>query len=168
VTRLAARLLCLVLCATTIGCDQVTKQIAADELGDGARHSLLYDSVRLQYAENPGAFLGLGAQLPQTIRTPLLAGAALLLLLGVAYALRDQRNMALPHRLGLYLILAAGFSNLWDRLLRGRVIDFLNIGVGPLRTGIFNVADVALMAGLGMILLAHHHKRTRVADGALP
>ncbi|HEY9518344.1 MAG TPA: signal peptidase II, partial [Gemmatimonadales bacterium] len=60
--------------------------------------------------------------------------------------------------LGLYLILGAGLSNLWDRLLRGRVIDFLNVGIGPLRTGIFNLADVALMLGLVLILLGHRRK----------
>ena len=34
----------------------------------------------------------------------------------------------------------------------GSVIDFLNIGIGPVRTGIFNVADVAIMAGVSMVL----------------
>jgi signal peptidase II len=34
------------------------------------------------------------------------------------------------------------------------VVDFLNVGIGPLRTGIFNVADVAIMVGVGFSLLA--------------
>jgi signal peptidase II len=34
----------------------------------------------------------------------------------------------------------------------GHVVDFLNVGVGPLRTGVFNVADVAIVAGaLGLL-----------------
>jgi signal peptidase II len=156
-TRRTVRLLCLILTVSTIGCDQVTKQIAADQLGDGASRSLWHDAVRLQYTENPGAFLGLGGSLPQNIRTPVLAGATLVLLLWVALALRAQ-GMGLAYRLGLYLILGAGLSNLWDRLLRGRVIDFLNVGIGPLRTGIFNLADVALMLGLALMLLGHRRK----------
>lgn len=155
--RRTARLLGLLLTVSTIGCDQVTKQIAADQLGDGARRSLWHDAVRLQYTENPGAFLGLGSSLPPNIRTPILAGATVVLLLWVALALRAQ-GMTLAYRLGLYLILGAGLSNLWDRLLRGRVIDFLNAGIGPLRTGIFNLADVALMLGLALILLGHRRK----------
>ena len=156
-TRRTVRLLCFILTLSTIGCDQVTKQIAADQLGDVAGRSLWHDVVRLQYTENPGAFLGLGGSLPQNIRTPVLAGATLVLLLWVALALRAQ-GVSLAYRLGLYLILGAGLSNLWDRLLRGRVIDFLNVGIGPLRTGIFNLADVALMLGLALMLLGHRRK----------
>jgi len=37
----------------------------------------------------------------------------------------------------------------------GTVIDFLNIGIGPWRTGIFNIADVAIMAGT-VLLVADH------------
>jgi signal peptidase II len=42
-------------------------------------------------------------------------------------------------------------SNLIDRIAVGSVIDFLNVGVGSLRTGIFNLADVAIMAGAGCL-----------------
>lgn len=156
-TRRTVRLLCLILTVSTIGCDQVTKQIAADQLADGSRRSLWHDAVRLQYTENPGAFLGLGGSLPPSIRTPVLAGATLVLLLGVVLALRAQ-GMTPAYRIGLYLILGAGLSNLWDRVLRGQVIDFLNVGIGPLRTGIFNLADVALMLGLALILLGHRRE----------
>jgi len=41
-----------------------------------------------------------------------------------------------------------------DRVARdGLVRDFLNVGVGPLRTGIFNLADVALMAGCVLLMI---------------
>ena len=49
------------------------------------------------------------------------------------------------------LFLAGALSNLIDRIAVGSVIDFLNVGIGPLRTGIFNVADVAIMAGAGCL-----------------
>ena len=52
-------------------------------------------------------------------------------------------------RCGFVLFLAGGLSNLTDRIAIGSVIDFLNVGIGPLRTGIFNVADVAIMARSG-------------------
>ena len=40
-----------------------------------------------------------------------------------------------------------------DRVTQGgNVTDFLNIGVGPLRTGIFNCADVALMLELAILI----------------
>jgi signal peptidase II len=56
--------------------------------------------------------------------------------------------------LAVVLLLAGGIGNLIDRLFHGGlVIDFLNVGIGPLRTGIFNVADVAIMAGFGILIL---------------
>jgi signal peptidase II len=54
----------------------------------------------------------------------------------------------------LALVAGGGISNLIDRLLyNGRVTDFLNVGIGGVRTGIFNVADMAIMAGALLLLL---------------
>ena len=49
------------------------------------------------------------------------------------------------------LIVSGGASNLIDRVITGSVIDFLNVGIGPLRTGIFNAADVGIMVGAGLM-----------------
>ena len=49
---------------TTIGCDQASKRVASGRLIDGQRQSYLGDSVRLEYSENAGGFLSLGADLP--------------------------------------------------------------------------------------------------------
>ena len=52
------------------------------------------------------------------------------------------------------------------RVLReGRVVDFLNVGVGPVRTGIFNFADVAILGGV-LFLAAQTLRRTDPATRA--
>ena len=55
----------------------------------------------------------------------------------------------------LACLLGGGLSNLIDRAYhQGAVSDFLNIGIGKLRTGVFNVADVLIMAGaFGLLIL---------------
>ena len=54
----------------------------------------------------------------------------------------------------LALILGGGISNLWDRLTNdGWVIDFMNLGIGMIRTGIFNFADLFIMLGVGILLV---------------
>jgi signal peptidase II len=64
------------------------------------------------------------------------------------------RQPARLHALGAALVAAGGLGNLWDRLVAGGlVIDFLNLGIGPLRTGIFNVADLAIVAGVVLLAL---------------
>ncbi|EGG2015176.1 hypothetical protein IDB22_004597, partial [Salmonella enterica subsp. enterica serovar Infantis] len=73
---------------------------------------------------------------------------------GLAYLLIKPMNK-LSFSVGL-LMLSGGLGNLYDRVLNeGRVVDFMLLQIGPLRTGVFNVADVAIMAGLfGFIFIS--------------
>ena len=132
--------------------------------------SYLGDTFRLQYAENSGGFLSLGAALPEWARFVvfiLVSGAGLVALgwLGVRGARDGARNLA-----GLTLVIAGGASNLYDRIVwDGVVIDFLNVGVNGLRTGVFNVADMAILAGTGWLLTLHITSRRRTAgETAVP
>ena len=142
--------LCLLLVATA-GCDQVTKRYAITELSGAPDQSFLGDTLRLQYHENPGAFLSFGADWGPGTRVAVFQVANGLFLLAIAIvALRSHWSRL--GALGLGLILSGGVSNLIDRLATGKVVDFLNVGIGPFRTGIFNVADMAVMAGVACLL----------------
>jgi len=147
------RLLLLCLVVATIGCDRATKHLATTYLSGTPRQSFFRDTVRLEYSENAGAFLSLGAGLPPWARFWLLSvGTGLLLAaLGVLLWRRRYGGRTL---VGLSLIWSGGVSNLVDRALRGVVVDFLNLGVGGLRTGIFNVADMAIVAGVVLVVAA--------------
>ena len=137
---------------TTVGCDRVTKHLALTHLAGEPGQSYLSGTVRLEFAENSGAFLSLGTHLPEALRTVLFVGGVGLLLIGVAVvAIRQRWQGALF--CGAALLWAGGVSNLIDRVMRGSVVDFMNFGVGSLRTGIFNVADVAIMTGAALIIL---------------
>ena len=59
-TRIGVRLVLLIAIGATIGCDRVTKYVAATTLAEAPARSFLADTFRLEYAENAGAFLGLG------------------------------------------------------------------------------------------------------------
>jgi len=147
-------LLAVVLSAC-VGCDQVTKRLAISTLKDMRPRSFLDNTFRLEYAENRGAFLGLGASLPLGERHALLI-VATSLVLGLLAAFVCLRKDLRPLDLAGYaFILAGGFSNIIDRVLAGAVVDFMNVGIGPFRTGIFNVADMTIMTGLACIVLAH-------------
>jgi lipoprotein signal peptidase len=58
--RIGVRLVLLIAIGATIGCDRVTKHVAAPTLAEGPSRSFLADTFRLEYAENTGAVLGLG------------------------------------------------------------------------------------------------------------
>jgi signal peptidase II len=145
---------------STIGCDRVTKHMATALLANTPAQSYLADSVRLVYAENTGGFLSLGAQLSPAVRTAIFAGGtgfALALLLVALF----RSRWPWARSLGMALFIGGELSNWIDRVLRGSVVDFMNVGVGWLRTGIFNVADVAIMAGAVVFLLAEWFARNR-------
>jgi signal peptidase II len=140
------------LLAGTIGCDRVTKRIAVQTLAGAPDRSLVGGSVRLGYAENTGGFLGLGTALPPAQRTAIFI-VATGAILAVALLAVFRGALSGGSLFGATLFLAGGASNWIDRVVHGSVVDFLNLGIGPLRTGIFNVADVAIMAGLLLVVL---------------
>jgi signal peptidase II len=147
--------LMLVVLASCVGCDQATKRLAEFALKNTRPRTFLGNTFRLEYAENTGAFLGLGAGLPDWQRWALLtvaSSAILAALLAFVCLRKDLRTLDIC---GYALILAGGISNMIDRVLAGAVVDFMNIGIGGLRTGIFNVADMAIMAGLFVVIWAH-------------
>jgi signal peptidase II len=157
------RWLALIVAAlATIGCDRVTKHAASTILAGGPDRSYLADTVRLSYAENTGGFLSLGADLPPVARTAIFSvGTGLALVALIAIAVRKRQD-SLPV-LGLVLFVAGGSSNWIDRIARGSVVDFMNVGVGPLRTGVFNVADLAIMCGAALFVLGEvAHLRQRI------
>ena len=137
-----------------VGCDQATKLVARAHLSDGPSIEFLHDTVRLTYAENPGAFLGLGASLSRPARTLILQVGVSVLTLGLVLSAALWPRLTKPQVIALTLLGASGLGNLIDRILYdGRVTDFLNLGVGELRTGIFNVADVFGVVGVALMLL---------------
>jgi signal peptidase II len=142
--------LAAVVAATLLG-DQISKQVASAQLADGLRRSYLADTLRLEYSENTGAFLSLGAALPAWARTALFSVGTGVILAGCVVASFSQ-DLGSAGLVGLWLLFAGGASNLIDRILYGRVVDFLNVGIGPLRTGIFNVADMAITFGVIIVL----------------
>jgi signal peptidase II len=144
-----------ILIGTTVGCDRVTKHFAAATLPELPRQSFLADTVRLEYVENTGAFLSLGTHWPPAVRTGLFTIGNGLLLFGMVVAAIRLRWSG-PALVGLGLFLAGGASNLADRVVRGNVIDFMNVGLGPLRTGIFNVADMAIMLGAAIVVFTDY------------
>lgn len=140
----------VVLC---IGCDHASKAAAVSLLEHSAPIELWRGIVRFELAYNPGAFLSIGAGLPPAVRSALFG--VIVPALVVVASLLFLRGPALGAfaLVALGLLAGGGLANGLDRMLHaGFVTDFVSIGVGELRTGIFNVADVAVIAGVAAML----------------
>jgi signal peptidase II len=151
----------LLIVITTIGCDHATKYAARVSLQGEPHRSYFGNMVRISYAENTGGFLSLGADLPPTQRTVLFTALTGLVLAGLATLVFRGRLDRITG-LGMAFFVAGGVSNWIDRVVRGSVVDFLNLGVGSLRTGIFNVADVAIMLGALVMVVGELAKSRRL------
>jgi signal peptidase II len=120
-----------------LAADQTSKHFAR-----GLLHAIDLGPLLVTYTENRGAFLSFGENLPDHVRAWLFNGVVAVGL--IALAIYIIRHPDVP----LTLVLAGGFGNLIDRLrFDGRVTDFLYLHAGPLHTGVFNVADMAITAG---------------------
>lgn len=143
--RLGWMLFCIFV---VVAIDQASKYIAMYLLEGKGVISLFGDSLRFLLAENRGGFLSLGAKLPENLRSLIFVSAtSLFLVLFFFYTLFDK-NLSLVSLISSSMILGGGVGNMIDRVIRhGAVIDFVNVGIGSLRTGIFNVADMAVLFG---------------------
>jgi signal peptidase II len=144
-----------------VGCDQITKGVVRTHLVLGEGQSFMGDTVRLTHAENPGAFLSIGESLPDDVRWAIfIVGVGLISLAALAAAL-FARGLGHWQVAAWSLIASGGIGNWIDRLTNdGRVTDFLNVGIGSLRTGIFNVADMVLLAGIALLLMGSRRAQT--------
>ena len=138
----------------TILADLGTKVWARAALADGA---LDLGWVALRLAENPGVAFSLGASAPAWVVSSVTTLAVVVL---AVMAVRGTLHP--PAAAGL--LLGGGLGNLLDRLQDGTVTDMIDFGWFPS----FNVADVALNVGVGLVLLwgLVHHDRDEPADAA--
>ncbi len=134
-----------------ISCDQQTKQMAKEQLAYSRPIEYLDGTFKLMYAENTGAFLGLGTSLSPNLKYLFLIfiPTFVLFLFTITYF---KASKSIGQFIGMSLIVGGGIGNMIDRIAYGSVVDFMNIDIGGIRTGIFNFADLAVFCGLLLLL----------------
>jgi signal peptidase II len=107
----------------------------------------------LRYTRNPGAAFSLFAGLPAGVRLPFLIGVGLVALAGIAWMYVREGNESRVLRVGLTTLAGGASANLLERFLSGDVVDYLDFFVGSYHWPAFNLADVAINVGVGLLLL---------------
>ena len=69
------------------------------------------------------------------------------------YFILTKTNLNRVILFGIILIVGGGAGNLYDRMVYGSVTDFMHINFVIFQTGVFNVADMSIMAGTFIILI---------------
>ena len=143
-------LLLIVICISGVNfaADRLTKIYAVDHIKGAGTIRVVGNVFIMRYAENDGAFLGFGGSMPGPLKSVLLVLLPSLIVGVAIFYTAFSGNIPPGQLVCLSCVIGGGIGNLYDRIFNGGVvIDFLNFGIGGLRTGILNVADLSVTFG---------------------
>src|ERR1700757_2377275 len=142
------------LIALAIVClDRVTKLAIARSISLHESIQIIPGFFRITHVENRGAAFGLFADSPSEWKIAMLVLFSLVALVIVSALLWKNSHSMTTTGVGLSLILGGALGNLWDRLLTGHVVDFLDFYLGSFHWPAFNIADSAIVIG-ALLLVA--------------
>ena len=155
----------------TIVADQVSKVLVREnivlrtDINPGERIALVGDAFIMMHVENKGAFLGMGSELNETLRVVLLLVLPIIVLGYVLRHVFKDKSLDNWSLFAFASIIGGGIANVFDRIVFGKVTDFLFIDLGGVfRTGIFNLADLSVTTGMIILLFLSFKKKKKVVD----
>jgi signal peptidase II len=161
----SARTFYLLIALVVVLLDRWTKHLVAQHISLYSHIQVIPGFLRLTHTENTGAAFSLFADSTAPWKTWLLIAFSVVALLVVSVLLWKNQHAHIVTGIGLSLIMGGALGNLWDRMARGRVVDFLLVYFRRYQWPVFNLADSAIVVGAGLlvleILLAKSHGRGR-------
>lgn len=139
-----------------VSCDQISKNIVRNQIGENEQISVFHPYFTLTKIENTGAFLSAGNTMPQPFRLIVLTILPLIVMVLVFIYILRKKSLPYGFVTGICFIVGGGIGNIYDRAVRGSVTDFMHIDFGFFQTGIFNMADLSIVAGGILVLIASY------------
>ena len=133
--------------------DRWTKHLAAARIPIYTHIQVIPGFFRLTHTENTGAAFSLFADSTSHWRTTLLIAFSVVAMIVVLVLLWKQNHAFTMTGVALSLILGGAVGNLWDRVARGRVVDFLLFYIRHYEWPVFNLADSAIVVGASLLVL---------------
>jgi signal peptidase II len=142
--------------AAVVLLDQLTKLWITAAFPFGSQREVIPGLFRLVHTRNRGIAFGLLGSSGPVVQTLLLAVVVAVVAVLVWQLSRGDGDTLAG--IGLALVLGGALGNLADRLLRGEVVDFLNLYLrtagGEHEWPSFNVADSCITVGAALVILA--------------
>ena len=158
----------LLIVIANIGCDQISKKIVRESVSPGDRIELINQNFLLMNVENNGAFLSVFSNASPLVKKITLLGLPTIMLIGVLFYLFSESKLPKVALIGWSFVIGGGIGNMYDRIKFGSVTDFLFIDLGGIfRTGVFNMADVSIMVGIGFLILFYIQDATKKEDASI-
>ena len=133
--------------------DLFIKRVVADSFKLGESIEVIPGFFSLTYILNPGVAFGLFSSLDSSIRIPLLLGFSILALGFIAYLYLGPLGSRQLPAVGLPLIAGGAIANLYERMMAGAVVDYLDFYIKTHHWPAFNVADASISVGVALLLL---------------
>ncbi len=152
-TKNSARMMYLLIALIVVVLDRWTKHVVAQRISLYSHIQIIPGFFRLTHTENTGAAFSLFADSPAPWKTVLLIGFSVIALAVVSILLWKNNHAHMVTGIGLSLIMGGALGNLWDRVARGRVVDFLLFYVKRYQWPVFNLADSAIVVGAGLLVI---------------
>jgi signal peptidase II len=131
-----------------VALDQACKSFIKHSMTLGQSIPVLGDSVRLTFVENDGIAFGLHVK-----NAALFTAFSIIACVFIVAYLWSQRKEGNWIKSALILILGGAVGNVIDRVAYGRVVDFVDVGIRTVRWPVFNVADSAVVIGMGILIV---------------
>jgi signal peptidase II len=145
--------------------DQTTKAWAIRSLRFGGDRSIISNFLNFSYAQNPGVAFSMLDEQGDAGRWGLSIVAIIAGVLVLYFFWRTPRSD--DRLLGSLALLLAGIAgNVADRLRLGFVIDFIDVQFGSWHYPTFNVADMAICIGAGLLILDLFFSKRKQAQAA--
>jgi signal peptidase II len=148
-----ARFIHFILAVIVVALDRWTKHLAATRIRMYQHVDVIHGFFRLTHTENTGAAFSLFADSPSHLKTTLLIAFSAIAMVVVAVLLWKQTRALTISGIALSLILGGAAGNLWDRVLHGRVVDFLLVYYKHYEWPVFNLADSSIVIGACLLVL---------------
>ena len=167
-TKNSARALYLLIAFGVVLLDRWSKHMVEQRIALYTHIQIIPGFFRLTHTENTGAAFSLFADSTAPWKTGLLIAFSVIALVVVSILLWKNHHAQVATGVGLALIMGGALGNLWDRLARGRVVDFLLFYVKRYQWPVFNLADSAIVVGAGLLVLVILFHKSSAGEGSRP
>ena len=143
-----------IIIALSIFLDQISKILIRNNVEQYSDIKLIGEYFILTNVENSGSFLGMGSGFSPIMKSVFLIILPIIVLISIIIYVYRDKEIDKVSLIGFSIIIGGGIGNIFDRIIYGSVTDFLFIDLGGIfKTGIFNIADLAVTTGMILILL---------------
>jgi signal peptidase II len=139
--------------AAVFGLDRLTKLIIERWVPESVSYRVIPGFFDIVHSENRGVAFGIFNDSTFEWRNLALIAVAVAAVIFISIYLWRARQVDTAMLWGMALILGGAAGNAIDRIVSGRVTDFLEFYIGEYHWPTFNMADSALVIGSGLLLL---------------